>query len=482
MASFRPILLVCGILITVLSAGMLIPGILDLFLDNEDWMNFFLSSFISGFVGISLILTNQSQVTNLTIRQAFILTSASWVALTTFSAIPFMLSEMKLSFTDAFFEAMSGITTTGATVLSDLQSLPPGILLWRSLLQWMGGIGIIVLAMAVLPMLRIGGMQLFRTESSDKTDKALPRAAQVSLAIGNIYLFLTALCCICYWMAGMGLFDAFGHAMTTVATAGFSHYDNSIGHFNNPSIEYIAMLFMILSGIPFVIYVQMMRGRPKAIYKDSQVRAFIVILFIAIAALTLWRHIEHNISLEESFRYVSFNVTSVMTTTGYSSADYSSWGSFAITLLFLLSVVGGCTGSTTGGIKIFRYQMLYQTAKAQIQHLIQPNAIVRPRFNNKPVSETITQSVMGFIILFAFCFLVLAVVLAFCGLDYLTSMSAAAATLSNLGPGLGPVVGPAGNYASLPDLAKWVLSFAMLVGRLEIFTILVLFSTAFWRD
>lgn len=482
MFNFRPIFLVNGILLLVLSMAMIVPTLVDYLADNPDWLSFFISSFLTAFIGVLLIFTNQGKGSSLNVRQAFILTASSWTVLAAFAALPFLFSNLDISYTDAFFESMSGLTTTGATVFIGLDQMPPGILIWRSILQWLGGIGIIVVAIAILPMLRIGGMQLFRTESSDKSDKIMPRAAQISFAIASVYFLLTSICAILLWLAGMSEFDAIAHAMTTIATSGFSTHDASIAYFDSAKIEAIITVFMIASGIPFVLYIQALRGHARSIFYDTQVRWFLFIILISIVAITGWLHFHENYELAEAIRYSTFNITSVITTTGFSSDDYSAWGGFAVTTIFLLSVVGGCTGSTTGGIKIFRYQILYQTAQAQINHLIHPHAIFKPRFNKKPVSENITNSVMSFFILFALCFLILAVCLSFSGLDYISSMSASAATLSNLGPALGPILGPSGNYASIPDTTKWLLSFAMLMGRLEIFTILVLFAPRFWRD
>lgn len=483
MFNYRPILFINGILLTVLAFSMLIPAFVDFYQDNIDWVNFLISSFLTAFFGLILIYTNKEKsFKNLNIRQAFIMTTSSWIVLATFSALPFIFAPLGIGFVDAFFESMSGLTTTGATILSDLDKMPPGILVWRSLLQWLGGVGIIVMAMAVLPMLKIGGMQLFRTESSDKSDKILPRAAQISIAITSIYFILTVICSLSLWLAGMSVFDAICHAMTTVSTAGFSTHDKSIGFFDNPKIEYIIILFMILSAIPFLLYIQVLRGKTLAIVNDSQVRVFFIVLGLCVTVIAYWIHMEQGIKLDDAFRYSLFNITSVLTTTGYATQNYSLWGGFAITVIFLISVTGGCTGSTTGGIKIYRYQILFQTAKTQIHHLYQPNAVLKTTYNNKSVSENIKASVMSFVILFVFCFVVLSILLSASGLDYLTSISAAAATMSNLGPGLGDIVGPAGNYAGLSDFSKYLLSFAMLVGRLEIYTVLVLFLPNFWQE
>lgn len=484
MRKFRPILLVIGILLGILSIAMLIPAILDVTQGNPDWSNFALSAFLTAFIGISLFLINQTQgeTDHLSIRQAFLLTTLSWVSLAAFAALPFFFSEQNISFTDAFFESMSGLTTTGSTVLVGLDHMPPGILIWRAILQWLGGIGIIVMALAILPMLKIGGMQLFRTESSDRSDKILPKATQISGAIGSVYILFTALCTFALFTAGMSFFDAICHAMTTISTGGFSTHDASVSYFNSTSIEMIITVFMVMSSLPIVLYIQVFRGNPMAVIRDTQVQWFITIGFGALAVVFLWLYLHEGMPALYALRYTLFNVTSVITTTGFASADYATWGSFVVTFIFLLTVMGGCTGSTTGGIKIFRYQVLYETAKVQIRHLIHPHGVFRPTFNGKVLPETITSAVMSFFILFAFCFLVSATLLSFTGLDYITSMSAAATALANVGPGFGDIIGPSGNFATLSDPAKWLLSAAMLIGRLEIFTVLVLCIPYFWRD
>ena len=482
MINYRPIFLAIGILLSVLSVAMLIPATFDYAAHNQEYVSFFISSFLTAFVGISLFLTNRGHTNSINIRQAFILTSGSWTVLVAFAALPLYFSNQDLSYTDAFFEAMSGLTSTGSTILTGLDNMPPGILLWRSLLQWMGGIGIIVVALAILPMLNIGGMQLFKTESSDKSDKILPRTAQLSFAISSVYLAITLMCTISLIMAGMSNFDAINHAMSTVSTGGLSTHDQSVAYFNNVKIEIVIIIFMLAGGIPFTLYISMIQGNLKSLTNNTQVRCFFAIVLITVLAVAIELHLIKDYDVLTSIRYALFNIVSVITTTGFSSANYSEWGTFSVTLILMLLVVGGCTGSTTGGIKIFRFQVLYQTAKAQIDHLIHPHAVIRPRFNGKPITDDISSSVMSFTTLYIFSLVVVSVLLSMCGLDYLTSMSAAAANQANLGVGLGSVVGPAGNFSSLPDMAKWILSFAMLLGRLEIFTILVLFAPSFWKN
>lgn len=482
MISLRPILLVNGVLMLILSLAMLVPAAVDAYNDNPDAGVFFSSAFFTAFIGGGLYLTNRGYRGRLSMKQAFILTNSCWVMVTLFAALPLYFSELGLSLTDAAFETMSGITTTGATVLTGLEHMPPGILLWRCLMQWLGGIGIIVLAMAILPILHIGGMQLFRTESSDRSDKILPSASQIAATIGAIYFFLTSFCALLLWATGMRGFDAICHAMTTISTGGFANYDASIGYYNSPNIELVLIVFMALSALPFILYYQFARGKPQKLLQDTQVRWFLSILSLAILSCAGWLWWDRGMDMWFALRISAFNITSILTTTGYASHDFSLWGHFAVTGIFLLFVMGGCTGSTTGGIKVFRYQVLFEIAKAQVSRVVQPHGVFLPRYNGKPIAETVSTAVQSFFILFAFCFICLATVLSFFGLDFLTSMSGAATALANVGPGLSELIGPAGNFASLPDGAKWALMVGMLVGRLEVITVLVLLSPHFWRD
>jgi trk system potassium uptake protein TrkH len=482
MFNLQPILLVNGILLMILSLAMLIPAAIDAATGHNDWQAFLIAAFFSAFMGGSLYFSNRGFSGHLTIRQTFLFTTSSWFILPIFAALPFLFASTNLSFTDAYFESVSGLTTTGATILIGLDTIPSGILLWRSILQGLGGVGVIVLAMAVLPMLRIGGMQLFRTESSDKMEKILPRAGQIARVIGITYVSLTLLCTIAYWSFGMNGFDALCHAITTIGTAGFSTHDASIGFYNSIAIELIAMAGMLAGAVPMILYYQAIRGKPLVFWRDAQVRWFFGIVIFSIIFMSIWLFLQKSLPLEYALRAAAFNVISIITTTGYASADYAQWGTGATVFLFMLLVVGGCTGSTAGGIKIFRFQVLFASARTQLQQLIQPHAILIPRYEHRPISENVSASVLGFFTLFAFCFMVLAVLLSMFGLNFLTSMSAAAQALANVGPGLGQTIGPSGSYASLPAGAKWLIAFAMIVGRLELFTILVLFTNRFWRD
>ena len=482
MRDFRQIFFILGILLTTLAIAMLVPTIIDLANDNHDWQVFISSAGFTLFVGILFILTTRSKFKSLSIRQAFLLTTMSWVILPIFAALPFTFSELDLDYTDAFFESMSGITTTGSTVITGLDTAPPGILLWRSLLQWLGGIGIIVMALSILPMLQVGGMQLFKMEFAERVEKALPRATQMGAWIAIIYLILTIICATLYWMVGMNGFDAINHAMTTVATGGYSTHDDSMGLFDNTGVDIIATIFMILGSLPFLLYLQAIHSSIRPLLKDSQVRWFISILSIAIIFVIVNLMLKNDWNFWMALRYASFNVTSVMTGTGYATADYGQWGSFSIIMFYLLMFIGGCAGSTTCGLKIFRIQVLYETARRQLRRLLQPNGVFIAYYNGKSIPYSVADSVMSFFFLFAVIFCLLAAALGMLGLDFITATSGAGAALANVGPGLGPIIGPSGNFSSLPDAAKWVMSFGMLLGRLEIFTVLVLFSRHFWQD
>ncbi len=482
MIDFRPILFIVGILLSTLAVAMTLPAVADAAVANPDWQVFAASAALTLFFGIMLMLTNRAGKRSLNLRQAFILTALCWLVIAIFGALPFTFANLNLDYTDAFFEAMSGVTTTGSTVIARLDQAPPGILLWRALLQWLGGIGIIAMAITVLPMLGVGGMQLFRMESSDKSEKAMPRTAQIAAYTGLIYLGLTLICAAMYWSAGMTGFDAVAHAMTTIATGGFSTRNGSIGYFDSAAIDTIAIAFMLIGSLPFVLYLRAIRGEVGALWRDEQVRVFAAIVAVSIAAMSLYLNLQTGADGPTAIRLAAFNVVSVLTGTGYATADYAGWGGFAMAGLFTLMFVGGCAGSTTCGLKVFRLQVLYEAAHIQLRRLLQPNGVFIPYYNNKPIPESVLESVMAFFFLFILCWAAIAIGLGLTGLDFVTATSGAAAAIANVGPGLGEVIGPAGNFASLPDAAKWLLSAGMLLGRLELFTILVLLMPSFWRN
>ncbi len=481
MRDFRSILNIIGILLCIESIAMLIPMFYDLYFKNDDWVQFLYSSLITFFIGIILYFSFRKKNIKLGIRQAFLLTISSWIIISIFGSLPFIYSSSSLSYTDAFFETVSGITTTGSTVINNLQSLSEGILIWRSLLQWFGGIGIIVLAMAILPTLQIGGMQLLHMEHDDPYEKTIPKVNRFVLELFILYIFLSIICGVLYFLNGMSIYDSVIHAMTTISTGGFSNYDQSLAYFNSFQIEIVSIIFMIIGSLPFVLYLQFIHNQKYSLIKDDQIKLFFIILIGIVCLTTFWLNNNQSKEIVTSFRIALFNITSILTGTGYTSSNFSNWGSFGTVIMMIIMFIGGCAGSTTGGIKIFRLQILFRGAITQIKKLTQPHAVLVMRFNGNTVNENTYNSVMGFFFMYIFLFIISAVCLSFFNLDFLTAFSAAASAISNVGPGLGDVVGPNGNYFSLNNSAKWILSLTMIIGRLEIFTVLVLLSINFWK-
>ncbi|MCC1494075.1 TrkH family potassium uptake protein [Cognatishimia sp. F0-27] len=483
MYDIRPVAYVIGLLVACLGATMLLPMLVDLAEGRGQWPVFLESAIITMFCGglIALACSNAVQE-GLTIQQTFLLTTGVWVALPIFGALPFVLGATEASYTDAFFEAMSGLTTTGSTVFSGLEDLPKGLLLWRGLLQWLGGIGIIVVAMVFLPELRVGGMQIFKTESFDTFGKILPRATQISSSISTIYVSLTLACAGAYILAGMNTFDATVHAMTTLATGGFANYDASFGAFG-PAVEYVAVVFMILAALPFVRYVQLSATRElRAVFDDRQIRGFLLTALVLVLFMLLWRVVSADVALEPALRRVLFNMVSILTGTGYASEDYSGWGPFAVLAFFFVGLIGGCAGSTSCSVKVFRYQLLFASIKVQLKRIRSPHGVFIPRYDGRPIDDLLLSSVISFFVVFVVSLGVLSVALSLTGLDFITSVSGAATAIANIGPGLGPEIGPSGNFAGLNDTAKWIMSFAMLAGRLELLAVLALFTPRFWRE
>lgn len=476
-----PIVLVVGVLLTMLGGAMLVPTFVDFVAGNSNWQVFGATAITTSGIGLLMFLATRGSSRGLSARQAFIMTVTVWIVLSTFGALPFYWSQAVPTFTDAFFESISGLTTTGATVITELDTLPPGTLLWRGILQWLGGLGIIVMAVSVLPMLQIGGMQLFKVEAFETPEKILPRATQISGFITLIFLNLTGICMLAYLFAGMNVLDAVVHAMTTVATGGFSNHDASLGHFNSAAIDTIAIIFMIIGSLPFLLYVQALQGDSKPLFRDGQVRSFLLLL--AGVILFAWI-IEESVGVRvglEALRFAAVNVTSILTGTGYSTTAYDGWGPVAVAFFFFIMFIGGCAGSTSCGIKIFRFQVLFQNMRQHLSQLLYPNGIFTQKFNGRPISEDVTSAVMSFFFLYILSFAISAMALSAAGLDTVTALSGAGSAISNVGPGLGAIIGPAGTYQDLEDLPKWILSATMLLGRLELFTVLVLLSPRFWR-
>ena len=477
----RPVGYVIGLLVAVLGAAMLLPMLVDLAEGRGHWFVFAESGLITLVIGGVLSLSCANSVREgLTIQQTFLLTTGVWLALPIFGALPFWFGETEARYVDAFFEAMSGLTTTGSTVLSGLEELPKGLLLWRGILQWLGGIGIIVVAMVFLPELRVGGMQIFKTEAFDTFGKILPRATEIASCISVIYLALTLICALAYIGAGMDAFDATVHAMTTIATGGFANYDASFAAFG-PGASYVASVFMILAALPFVRFVQLSAGTARPLIHDTQIHVFLATALAVVSLIALANVIRTETLTEPAFRTALFNSVSLMTGTGYANADYMQWGGFAVAVLFFTGLIGGCAGSTACSIKIFRYQLLFASIRAQLQKTRSPHGIFTPRYAGRPVGEDVLNSVMSFFMFFVVTLGVLSVALALTGLDFVTSISGAATALANIGPGFGDQIGPAGNFADLNDTAKWLLSAGMLIGRLELMAVYVIFTVGFWR-
>jgi trk system potassium uptake protein TrkH len=479
--TLRMIGFIIGIFLITLAVSMVIPMVtLLIFHRASDMHSFLWASLITFVCGLALVIPGRPDNAQLRPRDMYMLTVSSWVVVAIFAALPFLLTQ-RISYTDAFFESMSGITATGSTVLSGLDTMSPGILMWRSLLHWLGGIGFIGMAVAILPLLRIGGMRLFQTESSDRSDKLMPRSHRVAQYIVMVYVGISAMGALAFWLAGMSPFDAINHAMSAISTGGFSTSDQSLGKWSQPAVHWVAVVVMILGSVPFTLYVATLRGNRWALIRDEQVQGFLVLLVVTWLVLGTWYWWTTQLPWWDAIRHVALNVTSVVTTTGFALGDYSLWGNFSLMLFFYLGFIGGCSGSTAGGIKIFRFQVAYILLKASLNQLIHPRAVIKQKYNGHRLDEEIVRSILTFSFFFAITICAIALALSLLGLDWMTALTGAASTVSGVGPGLGETIGPSGNFASLPDAAKWILSGGMLLGRLEIITVLVLCMPAFWR-
>ena len=479
MSNYKTVFFTLGILQIILGVSMFIP-IITQFIYSEIDSSFFGASIITIIFGTLFFLSNLDHDKKLNLQQAFLLTTLSWLSIAIFGSLPFVFSTIELSITDAFFESMSGITTTGSTIIPNLEITPKGILLWRAILQWLGGIGIIVMAITLMPIMNVGGMQLFKISSNDSSEKILPKSKEIALRLIYIYLGLTILCAFTYWIFGMGKFDSLTHAMTTIATGGFSNYNESIGYFSNSSIEICSMIFIILGSLPFIAYIKFLSGNKKIFFMDPQIKSFLKIIFISIFILSIYLIVTNN--NEFSLRSVFFNTISILTGTGYVSAEFDGWGSFPLTLFLALMFIGGCAGSTTCGVKIFRIQILYLFILNQLKKIIYPKGVFLIKYEENSVDDKFIASIISFIYFYFVIFFILAALLSLTGLDFITSISGAATSISNVGPGLGPIIGPNGDFSSLPDISKWILTIGMILGRLELFAILVLFLPSFWRN
>ena len=480
-----------GFLLFVLSGFMLLCAAVAWSAGTPDATVFLISAVCTIFAGGLLHLSynpssrklDKDGASHLSKRQsAYLLTVSAWVVLSVFATLPLLFSSLRLNVTDAAFETVSALTTTGSTVLVGLDDMPHGILLWRSLLQWLGGYGIVAMAMIMLPTLRIGGMQLFQAESSDITEKSRPSAVRVVATVGWVYLVLTALCAIALVMAGMSGFDAVNHAMTALATGGYSTKDASVGYYDSVAIEVVLIVFMVSGALPLIYYDRVLTDGWRRHLKNEQVIAFLAFLVVSTLAVTLWNVYHNEWPFFHALRMAAFNVTSVLTDTGYATDDFSAWGSFAMGVFFILFFIGGCAGSTAGAIKSFRWVILIRSAGNQLKTMLSPSRIVNLSYENKPVDAPMVTAILNFLFLYFVTFWLLSLAVLWTGLDFISSISAVAQAMANAGPGLGPVVGPGTNFASIPDTAKWLLMIGMLMGRLELATIYVLFTRSFWRS
>ena len=460
---------------------MVIPIIIQVIYNQLD-SSFIGAGIITIIFGVLFFLSNLNHEKKLNLQQAFLLTSLSWISIAIFGSLPFIFSSLELTITDALFESMSGITTTVSTIITNLNDSPKAILFWRAILQWLGGIGIIVMAITLMPIMNVGGMQLFKISTSDKSEKILPKSKEISIRLILIYSGLTFLCAIFYKTFGMNFFDSLTHSMTTIATGGFSNYNESIGYFNSPTIEITSIIFIILGSIPFIAYIKFLSGDKKIFISDSQIKSFAKIIIISILILFFYLVLQNKNFEEISLRAISFNVVSILTGTGYVTKEFDNWGSFPLIFFLILMFIGGCAGSTTCGIKIFRVQILYLFLINQLKKIIYPRGIFIIKYDNNSVDEKFMASIISFIYLYIIIFFIITALLSLSGLDFITSISGAATSISNVGPGLGTTIGPNGSFSLLPDFSKWVLSIGMILGRLELFAILVLFLPSFWRN
>ena len=480
MSNYKTVFFTLGVLQVILGLAMIIPVIIQ-FIYNELDSSFISSGIITIVFGILFFLSNLDHDKKLNLPQAFLLTALSWLSIAIFGSLPFVFSNLNLNITDAFFESMSGITTTGSTVIINLDIAPKSILLWRAILQWLGGIGIIVMAITLMPIMNVGGMQLFKISSNDNAEKILPRSKEISLRLIIIYSALTFLCGLFYKIFGMNFFDSLTHSMTTIATGGFSNYNESIGYFDSSLIETTSMIFILLGSIPFIAYIKFLNGDKKIFFSDTQIKTFFKVVIFSIIILFIYLTILNQNLSEISIRSVAFNVISILTGTGYVTKDFDQWGNFPLLFFLALMFIGGCAGSTSCCIKIFRIQLLYHFLLNQLKKIIYPRGIFVIKYDKSNIDDKFMSSVISFIFLYIVIFFLLTAILSLTGLDFITSISGAATSISNVGPGLGETIGPNGNFSSLSDPSKWALSMGMILGRLVLFAILVLFIPSFWR-
>lgn len=478
---WQPVLMIDGYILSVLGLSMLIPAALDFYDAGIMWSPFFTSALITVFIGVALFLSNRVRITGISLRQGYLITGICWISVGFFAAIPFLLTGAVQNWVSAVFECVSGITGTGSTVLTDVEAQSRSVLLWRSMLNGLGGIGIIIFAVAMLPFLGIGGMQIFQRENSDAGDKFMPKFIDIAKWLIACYLGLVILCALLLYWCGMSKFDALNHALTAVATGGFSTKNNSVAFFDSAAIETVLSAFMMLGALPMTFYVMLIRGREIDDFRLGQIKQFLKTVFILILLITLWISWQNNVEFLKALRWSSFNIISVITTTGYGSVEFLDWGIWTGLFFTLLSLHGGCIGSTTGSIKVMRWQVFSSYSHKLFVSAIDQNRVVPVKVGDVPVDDKVVTSVLVYILLFLITTAVSAVILNFMGYDFMVSLSASVASITNTGPGIVKEIGAMGNYAFFSSGAKWVLIAVMMLGRLEIITLLVVFTKAFWR-
>jgi trk system potassium uptake protein len=475
----RSILAPLGLIMIAMALAMLPPILVDLAAGHADWQVFLASALTSGTFGLALVLGFRTEGVMLTRREAILFVVLVWVLAAAIGGLPFYYSALPLSFADAYFEAMSGLTTTGATTMTGLDTMPPGILLWRSMLHWIGGIGIIVLSIFILPFLSVGGQQLFALESSDKSDKPFARFRDFASRLLQLYLFLSLMCALTFMLLGMTPFEGINHAMATVSTGGFSTSDRSLGLFESEPILWAASFFMLVSGLPFVAMLRLL-SRQRGEF-DRQIIYFLGTIVLASLGIALMLHLTDTPSNYSLLGTSFFHVISIITTTGFAAEDYLIWPSAALVMVFFITFLGGCSGSTSGGLKFFRIYLIAHSLKTELMQALYPNAVIAARYGSRRLEPAVFRGALFFLAAYLLSFIVGSILLALTGVDVLTAITGSITALANVGPGLGPIIGPAGNFAPLNDFAKWVLSALMLLGRLEIIAVVLIFTRAFWR-
>lgn len=476
---WQPVLMISGYFISVLGLAMLFPAVAEVYYTHSNWSYFFSASIISFFIGLSLFLANNGKIKGVTLRQAYLLTAISWFSVTILGAIPFTLYGASLP--DALFEAASGISTTGASIFTNIEGLPKSILLWRAILNGLGGIGIVIFAIAMLPFLGIGGMQIFQRENSDINEKFMPKISYIAKRIIWVYVILVSGCLLSLKFAGMGWFDAVCHSLSSISTGGFSTKNASVGAFQNPAIEWIIALSMFLGALPLTFYPSLLATRNLHSVRSTQVWGFIKVLVFYILGVTLWLTFRGVYDFGTALRQATFNIISVVTTTGFSSSNFLNWGLFASTAFLFFSFTGGCTGSTSGAIKIFRWQVIWAQLKKSLVTTLEPNRMSPLKVGTSAISTEVANSVYLLFIAFGGSIVVLTTVVSLFGFDFATSFGAVVSCIMNIGPGIVESIGPDGNFAFFPDSVKYILAFTMILGRLEIMTVLVIFTKNFWK-